>query len=163
MIYIDNTMVTTAKSAVYLGNAGVFFSDHDKRQPELSLLVSVQGKQYRRMVCFRGLKIPRRAEGKDQEELVRFIGETDEWKWMFGRDHEGGFFQSSGTREGFFKNRQTISTNQKKTSFCSAMHPVRSINIPILGKRSGFRRTELLRPPLRLSSMRHNFFRTLYT
>ena len=125
------------RKQAHVGGAIRIFSDHDKRQPELSLVVSLQGKQYRRMVSFRGQKIPSRAEGKDQEKLVEFIDNTDGWKWMFGRAHEGGFFQSSGTQEGFFKNRQKILTNQKKNKLLLSYAPSYIYQYTDIGQENG--------------------------
>ncbi|MFP1646477.1 PDDEXK-like family protein [Pontitalea aquivivens] len=101
------------RKQAHVGGAIQIFNPSHKKHPELSLGVHIQGNQYRRMVSFRGFRVPNRAEGKNQGEIVKFISETDQWKWMLGRAHRDGFFQLPDRREGFFKSRQVISTSQQ--------------------------------------------------
>lgn len=103
------------RKQAHVGGAIRIFTHHYDKHAKLSLGVHIQGNQYRRMVSFRGFRIPNRAEGKNQEEIVEFISETDGWKWMLGSSHNGGEFQCSGGQGGFFKDRPTISTSQQKS------------------------------------------------
>lgn len=117
------------RKQAHVGGTIRIFKPDRKKHPELSLGVHIQGKQYRRMLSFRGFRVPNRAEGKRHEDLVKFISETDQWKWMFGHAHEEEFFKFPNEPEGFFEGRERISTSQQRNMLLLSYAPSK-INEP---------------------------------
>ena len=108
-----------------------------KENPDLSLAVHLQGNQYRRMLSFRGFKIPSRTEVKNQNELIQFISETDKWKWMFGHYHENGSFFCTSGQGGFFMDKQVVPTSQRKNKILLSYAPIHVYQYTDIGSDSG--------------------------
>lgn len=125
------------RKQAHVGGAIHIYTGHNKKHPELSLGVHLQADQYRRMVSFSGFKVPSRAVGKDQKELVQFISATDAWKWMLGCSHKGGSFQRLGGQRGFFKDRPPISTSQQKSKLLLSYAPSHIYQYTHIGRATG--------------------------
>lgn len=104
--------------------ATVIWMSGEKPKLRLSLGVHIQSTQYRRIIAFSGFSVSRQSEGKNEERMIRFIDSTDQWIWLFGTEHENGFFLNPAAENGYFSNHQKIATRMRKNKKICSYAPI---------------------------------------
>jgi hypothetical protein len=117
--------------------ASVVLNVSSEAYSTLSLGVHIQGLQYRRMLNFDGYRVLSRKQGKIEKELITFIAETDDWKWMFAASHSNGKFDGRFPQDGFFKDAAGISTLQQKNKLLCSYAPCHIYQHTTIGDAQG--------------------------
>jgi len=102
---------------------------------ELDIGVHIQNRQYRRVLSFNRFAVPRNAIEGGEKDIKAFIDATDQWNWMFGESHQGGWFEHP--QDGFFKGSERVPTAHLANNLICRYAPIHMYQYTTIGPDSG--------------------------
>lgn len=111
----------------------------DEKNPDiaLTLSVSIQGNQYRRVMAFSHFPVKKKGNKDDQGIIVDFIEKTDQWNWLFGPWRENGLLDNQSGENGYFSGVNSIITRQRKNKLICSYSPKYLYQYTVVGRSKG--------------------------
>lgn len=118
-------------------DASVTWCDEKNPDIALTLSVSIQGKQYRRVVAFSHFLVKKQGNKDDQKIVVDFIEKTDQWNWLFGPWREKGLLDNQNEKNGYFSGVDSVITRQRKNNLICSYSPKYLYQYTVVGSSQG--------------------------